>query len=84
MRRKTVAVTEPPDELRLRIIKARQDISSQNRRFLYCPYCRHKMLAVFEDTRGHVETKCIRCGRTTAYNVLDTRRIRTTTYPIFR
>lgn len=73
---KPIRIQEPSEELREKIIRARVAISTQKQRFLLCPYCRHKSLAVFEDTRGHVEAKCSKCGRTTAFNVLSMRRLR--------
>ena len=39
-------------------------------------YCRHNSIIVFEDTRGHVQTKCKACGRETVFNVLEMRRLR--------
>ena len=35
-----------------------------------------KRSLVFEDTRGHVQTKCKACGRETVFNVLEMRRLR--------
>ena len=71
-----VRVQEPSEEMMLKIIRARIAISTQKQRFLLCPYCKHKAVAVFEDTRGHVEAKCSKCGRTTAFDVLSMRRLR--------
>ena len=36
----------------------------------------HLSIIVFEDTRGHVQTKCKACGRETVFNVLEMRRLR--------
>ena len=76
MSKATVHIQEPSEELKQKIIRARIAISTQKQRFLLCPYCRHKAIAVFEDTRGHVEAKCSKCGRTTAFDVLNMRRLR--------
>ncbi len=74
MGRNAIRFTEPSDELRQKIVRAREAIAAQKTRFLVCPYCRHKAAAVYEDTRGHVETKCAKCGRTTVFDVMSMRR----------
>ena len=76
MSKSEVHVQEPSEEMKQKIIRARLAISTQKQRFLLCPYCKHKALRVFDDTRGHVEAKCTKCGRTTAFDVLNMRRLR--------
>lgn len=76
MSKAEVHVQEPSDEMKQKITRARIAISTQRQRFLLCPYCKHKTVRVFEDTRGHVEAKCSKCGRTTAFDVLNMRRLR--------
>ena len=76
MSKSTVHIQEPSEELKQKIIRARIAISTQKQRFLLCPYCKHKAIAVFEDTRGHVEAKCSKCGRTTPFDVVNMRRQR--------
>ena len=71
MSKTTVYIQEPSEEMKAKIIQARMAVSSQKQRFLLCPYCKHKTIAVFEDTRGHIETKCNKCGRITAFDVLS-------------
>ncbi|GAA6520563.1 hypothetical protein K440107A6_04310 [Lawsonibacter asaccharolyticus] len=39
-------------------------------------YEQYNSIIVFEDTRGHVQTKCKACGRETVFNVLEMRRLR--------
>lgn len=39
-------------------------------------YCGHNSIAVFEDTRGHVQAKCKACGRETVFDVLSMRRLK--------
>ena len=34
------------------------------------------MFTDYEDTRGHVESKCKKCGRITVFDVLNMRRLR--------
>ena len=59
-----------------KIRRARVAISQQKPRYLKCPYCQHNAIAVYEDTRGHVESKCKKCGRITVFDVLNMRRLR--------
>jgi ribosomal protein S27E len=74
--KKNIRVSEPSDEMREKIQKARHAISGQNMRMVKCPYCKHNSIAVFEDTRGHVQAKCKVCGRETVFDVLSMRRLR--------
>ena len=62
--------------MQIKIIRAKDAIASQKPRIVRCPYCRHNSIIVFEDTRGHVQTKCKACGRETVFNVLEMRRLR--------
>jgi ribosomal protein S27E len=39
-------------------------------RALKCHYCGHKTIIVFEDSYGHVQAKCRKCGREAIYNTL--------------
>lgn len=74
--RKSIRVTEPSAEMQIKIKRARLAISNQKMRMVKCPYCGHNSIAVFEDTRGHVQAKCKQCGRETVFNVLSMRRLR--------
>lgn len=74
MNRKYVFTMDPGEDMRRKILRAREAVASQRQRFLLCPYCRHKAVAVFDDTRGHLQAKCSKCGKTTTYNTLDMRR----------
>lgn len=38
-------------------------------------YCQHNSIVVYEDTRGHIETKCKKCGKVTVFDVLSMRKI---------
>lgn len=71
-----IRVSEPSAEMQRKIVRAREAIARQKQRYLRCPYCQHNALAVYEDTRGHVETKCKKCGNVTVFDVLSMRRIR--------
>lgn len=74
--RKNIRVSEPSPEMQIKIQRARCAISNQKMRMVKCPYCEHNSIAVFEDTRGHVQAKCKVCGRETVFDVLSMRRLR--------
>ena len=74
--KKNIRVSEPSPEMLEKIVRARTAIASQKERNLKCPYCLHIAITVYEDTRGHVEVKCKKCGRVTVFNVLSMRRLR--------
>ncbi len=74
MKRASIRVREPTPELIEKIRRARVAISQQKPRCLKCPYCQHNAIAVYEDTGGHVESKCKKCGRITVFAVLNMRR----------
>ena len=76
--RKNIRVTEPSAEMQMKIQMARHAISSQKMRMVKCPYCHHNSIAVFEDTRGHLETKCAKCGKVVLVDLVNTRKTRAT------
>ena len=80
MSRAGVYTTMPPDELQRKIAKAREAIANQKPRVLKCPYCKHNSIIVYGDTRGHVQSKCSKCGRTTVFDVLSMRRVKSARY----
>ena len=71
-----LVLSETSAEMQIKIIRAKDAIASQKPRTVRCLYCRHNSIIVFEDTRGHVQTKCKACGRETVFNVLEMRRLR--------
>lgn len=73
---KDIRVTEPSLEMQEKIKRARHAIATQKTRMVKCPYCKHNTIVVFEDTRGHVQAKCKRCGHETVFDVLSMRRLR--------
>lgn len=76
MRKASIRVQDPTPELMDKIHRARIAISEQKPRYPKCPYCQHNAIAVYEDTRGHVETKCKKCGKITVFDVVNMRRLR--------
>ena len=78
---KNIRISEPSPEMMGKIIRARQAIAEQKPRFIKCPYCQHNSIVVYEDSRGHVETKCKKCGKVTVFDVMSMRRIIVHTSP---
>ena len=66
----------PSPELMMKVRRARADVASQKQRKIRCPYCHHNTIVVFEDTRGHVQSKCKLCGTETVFDVMSMRRMR--------
>ena len=62
MKRASIRVQEPTPELIEKIRRARVAISQQKPRYLKCPYCQHNAIAVYEDTRGHVDQSARNAG----------------------
>lgn len=73
---RNIRVGSPSQEMVIKIQRARNAIASQTPRAIRCPYCKQNSIIVFEDTRGHVQAKCKRCGHETVFNVMEMRRIR--------
>lgn len=70
------AAKPPSMEMVHKVRRARLAVASQKKRTIRCPYCHHNSIVVFEDTRGHVQTKCKLCGSETVFDVLNMRRMR--------
>ena len=66
----------PSPELMMKVRRARAAVASQKQRKIRCPYCHHNTIVVFEETRGHVQSKCKLCGNETVFDVLSMRRMR--------
>ncbi len=73
---KNIRVGTPSAEVMAKVIRAREAIASQQRRTIKCPYCQRNAIVVFQDARGHVQTKCKFCGNEVVFDVLSMRRIR--------
>ena len=58
----------PPDVLD-RIKRVKREVDGLESRSLYCPYCNHQSLIIYSDAKGHVQTKCKRCGQVSDYNI---------------
>lgn len=68
--KKNIRVSEPSPEMQEKIRRARCAIVNQKMRMVKCPYCGHNAIAVFEDSRGHIQAKCKACGRETVFDAL--------------
>lgn len=75
---KNIRVTMPSAEVMEKVIRAREAIASQQHRTIKCPYCQRNAIVVFQDARGHIQTKCKHCGREVVFDVLNMRRKRKT------
>lgn len=73
--KKNIRVSEPSPEMMVKIRRARSAIANQKRRMVKCPYCGHNAIAVFEDSRGHIQAKCKACSRETVFDVISMRRL---------
>ena len=73
--KKNIRVTEPSQEMLEKIVRARKAIATQKERSLRCPYCQRTVCTVYEDTEGHIEAKCSKCGRVTVFNLVSMRRL---------
>ena len=69
-----VLVMQPSDELMSKVRLALDAVASQKQRVIRCPYCKHSAIIVFEDSRGHIQTKCNRCKRDVVIDVVNMRR----------
>ncbi len=58
-----------PEPVLAKIRRHSEGTDKLNTRALECHYCQHKSIIVFEDSTGHVQTKCKNCGRESVYNV---------------
>ena len=59
-----------PESVLANIRKHSQGAENMKSRTLKCHYCEHKAIKVFEDSRGHVQAKCKKCGEESIYNVV--------------
>lgn len=73
---RNIHISEPTAEMQIKMKRACLAIAQQKKRMVKCPYCQHNAIGVFEDARGHIETKCKKCGRVSVIDVLSMRRLR--------
>lgn len=66
----------PNPEMLLKMQIAIEMIADQNERIVKCPLCSHNAIIVFEDTRGHVRTKCKKCNEEIVLDVMNMRKLK--------
>jgi len=59
-----------PEYVLANIRKHSEGADNLKSRTLKCHYCEHNSIIVFEDSRGHVQAKCKKCGQESIYNVV--------------
>ena len=55
---------------RAKVRKHAEGAENLKSRTLKCHFCEHKAIKVFEDSRGHVQAKCKKCGIESIFNVV--------------
>ncbi len=58
-----------PDVL-AKIRRLKNEVEGMETKNLYCPYCNHRAFVVYQDARGHVQTRCKKCGQEAIFNVV--------------
>lgn len=66
----------PTPELMAKIRRVRVAIAEQQPREIRCLHCKRKIGVAFEDTRGHFETKCEKCGKIVLLDLVNARKTR--------
>jgi hypothetical protein len=59
-----------PENVLFRVREHSEGTEYMKTRTLKCHYCDHSAIQVYEDSRGHVQTKCKKCGKESVYNVV--------------
>ena len=78
--RRELQLDEPSQELMDKIRRARDAIANQKPRYVKCPYCHHNSFVVYGDTRGHIQSKCSKCGSITVFDTHSMRRVKPQRY----
>ena len=68
---KRIYVRPLSQEMQQQLAQAQAATALQRRRTIKCPYCQHNAIVIFEDARGHVQTKCKRCGEETIFDISE-------------
>ncbi len=71
-----VMVHEPADDLRQKIIMARNSIINREKREIKCPYCNHVVIRVYNDSTGFIECKCKKCKTDVLVDLVSMRKMR--------
>ena len=73
--KKNIRISEPSEEMMEKIRKSSHPIANQKTMMEKCNIYGNNSIAVFEDTRGHVQAKCKLCGLETVFDVVSMRRL---------
>lgn len=65
----------PTPDMMDKIRQAEAAVAGHGCRSMKCPYCHHRSIIVFDDARGHIQSKCKVCGRETVFDLVNMRRI---------
>ena len=57
--------------------RAREAVATQSNRNIACPYCGRRIISVYSDTRGHIQTKCSKCGNEYVLDIVNMRHTET-------
>lgn len=52
-------------------VRNSQSIQLKPYRKIRCPICRHNIIRVFDDARGHIQAKCSSCRNEVIINTLE-------------
>jgi ribosomal protein S27E len=58
------------EEMLAKIRRHSAGTEDKSTRALNCHYCEHKTIIVYEDSQGHVQAKCKKCGCEAVYNLV--------------
>ncbi len=65
----------PSDDLKMKIVRAREFIRNKESRNIRCPYCKHIAFVVFAGSTGYVETKCRKCKHEVLVDLISMRKM---------
>ena len=58
------------------MLKAIRTVSAERCRIVRCPYCGHRCFEVTPESVGYLKTKCAKCKKEVAYNLVSMRRVK--------
>jgi ribosomal protein S27E len=59
-----------PEPILERVRRHSAGTEAMKTRTLKCHYCQHSAIVVYEDSRGHIQARCKKCGEESVYNVV--------------
>lgn len=67
--------SKPTPEVLAMIRRSAEDAAEVPFRNVFCPYCHHRILVVYNDATGHVQAKCKVCGNETIFDLKNMRKV---------